>query len=359
MDQADMEIARAIRRRLQVAAAIGRAKGRIGGPLRDFSREARVLERWRKQLSSSGVARPRTEALARWLIEESLRVQESVPARRGRRPPSGQRITIVGGAGGMGRWLDGFLTDAGHEVRIVDPRASPRSRRTLATIAAAVAESDLVAFATPIRATAALMEEAFEHRSNAVVFDLLSVKAPIVPVLDRARREGRRVTSVHPMFGPTARTLSGRNLLLVSCGDADADRVVRALFERSALSVTAIPIERHDRLVAESLGLAHAVNLLFLSALAEDPFTSHDLARTASTTFHRQSALAAAVAREGPELYFDIQSLNPHSRETFGELRAALARLTTIVERESLDEFRGLLEAGRAKLDPGPEPMRA
>jgi chorismate mutase / prephenate dehydrogenase len=359
VDRTDREIAAAIRRRLELAAKIGRTKSDRGAPLRDYATEERVLARWRERLASVGVEGHRSDALGRWLIEESLRVQESTPAPTGPARPSGSRVGVIGGAGGMGRWLAEFLTDTGHDVLIVDPQADPQSPRTLSSVTAAMNRCDIVAFATPIRATAPLMEQALECRSDALVFDVLSVKAPILPVLRAARRAGRRITSAHPMFGPSARTLSGRNLLLVSCGDLEADQTVSGLFSRSALTLSEVPLEQHDRLIAESLGLAHAVNLLFLSALAADPLTPPDLAAAASTTFHRQSSLAAAVAQEGPELYLDIQSLNPHSTAVYAELRASLDRLAGIVERHDLPGFRDLLREGRAKLETGPEPMRA
>lgn len=259
----------------------------------------------------------------------------------------------------MGRWLDEFLTDAGHDVYVVDPRADPRAPRTLPSIQDAMDRCDVVVFATPLRSTAPLMERAYARPSPAIVADVLSVKSPILPVIRAARRAGRPVTSIHPMFGPSARTLSGRNLLLVTCGVPAADRVVRDLFKSSALTLTEVPVEEHDALIAESLGLAHAVNLLFLSALGADPRSPPDLAAAASTTFHRQSSLAAAVAREGAELYLDIQSLNPHSPRVYRALRSSLDRLERIVERNDRPGFEELLSAGRSKLEPGPEPMRA
>ncbi len=359
VDKTDQEIAAAIGRRLKLAREIGLTKFRRNAPLRDYATEERVLARWQERLTQAGVPPARSAALAQWLIEESLRVQESIPATARSRRTSSARVAIIGGHGRMGRWLDGFLTDDGHEVRIVDPEADPGSPQTLPTVEAAMEWGDIVAFATPIRATPPLLEKCLEHASDTVVFDILSVKAPIVPILRAAHRRGCHVTSAHPMFGPSARTLSGRNLLLVSCGDRAADETVRALFSGSALTLSDIPIEQHDQLVAESLGLAHAVNLLFLSALASDPFAPPDLAAAASTTFHRQSSLAAAVAQEGPELYLDIQSLNPHSPEVYSELRAALDRLERIVQRHDVPGFRELLLEGRAKLEPGPGPMRA
>lgn len=355
----DREIADAIARRIDLARQIGLVKSRGHVALRDYATEKKVLARWRDRLAETGIGSAQSAALARWLIQESLRVQESIPVEA--RPPRGpsSRVAIVGGAGAMGRWLDGFLTDEGHDVRILDPRADPGSPRTLPSLEAAMEWGEVVALATPIRSTAPLMERSLSRRSDSVVFDILSVKAPLLPVIRAAIQRGRHVASAHPMFGPSARTLSGRNLLLVSCGDPVADQTVRALFSRSALTLHEVPIERHDQLIAESLGLAHAVNLLFLSALVSDPLTPLDLATGASTTFQGQSSLAAVVAGEGPELYLDIQSQNPHSRAVYAELRSALDRLEGIVQRRDLPGFQELLRAGRAKLVPGPEPMRA
>jgi len=259
----------------------------------------------------------------------------------------------------MGGWLVRYFEDAGHRVAIADPKAPARGRETFPDVETAAARSDAVVFATPIRATAPLLRRAVGVGSEALLFDILSVKAPIAPVLRAGAEAGRPVTSVHPMFGPSARTLSGRNLLIVSCGVPSADRAARALFAGSALSIAEVPLDRHDLLIAESLGLAHAVNLLFLSALATDPASPHELAVAASTTFHRQSSLARTVAAEGAELYLDIQSSNPNSWGMYQEMRQALDRLAKIVERGDLPAFSELLREGTAKLESGTEPMRS
>jgi len=352
--EVDRTIALAIDRRLRLARRVGERKSVHREPTRDFAVEEQVLERWRKALGPSGVAGDRAEWLARWLVEESVRTQDEVRAAVAPARSEGDEIAIVGGAGQMGRWLTRFFEDSGHRVAIVDPEAPPPGVPTLPDVETAVSRSAVVLFATPIRSTAPLLRRALESEGSAVIADVLSVKAPIVPVLKAAAQQGRRVTSLHPMFGPSARTLSGRNLLLVSCGVPEADRVARDLFARSAVSISEVELERHDLLIAESLGLAHAVNLLFLAALSSDPASSHELARAASTTFHGQSALARAVAGEGAELYLDIQSLNPHSWGMYQELRTALDRLSTLVERRDLDGFSELLAQGRGKLESEP-----
>jgi len=356
--EVDRTLVGAVVRRLELARRIGRAKRDTARPLRDYAVERAVLARWSGALAEHGIDPHRAEAFAEWLIEESLRVQEELRPSPASSPNGPLEVAVVGGAGAMGRWVGDFLEDAGHRVGIVDPSSGPPGRTVLADVETAARSADAVVFATPIRQTAPLLDRALATGTNALLFDILSVKAPIAPTLRAAGAAGRRVTSVHPMFGPSARTLSGRNLLIVSCGVPEADAAARALFAASALTISEVPLDDHDRLIAQSLGLSHAVNLLFLAALAEDPTSSQEIARAASTTFHRQSSLARAVASEGAELYLDIQALNPHTAEVYAGLASALERLRTTVGRADREGFQEMLAAGRAKLETRGEPMR-
>jgi chorismate mutase / prephenate dehydrogenase len=360
IERVDAEIARGVAKRLRLARDLASTKSRAGLPLRNYRVEAGVVGRWVRALQRAGVDPARSEALARWLIEESVRVQEPIvhhplASRRGR----SQEIGVVGGAGAMGKWLCEFFESNGHRVSVVDPRADPKDRPIHPNLPAALSRVDVLVFATPIEKTAELLREALAPATPVLIFDVLSVKAPVAELLMRGARAGRRVTSVHPMFGPSARTLSGRNLLIVGCGNSEADGAARALFARSALTLTDVSLAEHDRLMAASLGLSHAVNLLFLGALPASGVSSDKLSRVASTTFHRQSSLALSVAREGVELYLEIQASNPHSREVYRTIRSRLETLERIVERRDRAAFREWLDAGRSLLDSGPAPMRA
>ncbi len=354
----DGRIAAGIARRLRLARGVAEAKRAARLPLRDYPVERLAVGRWVARLASIGIPPGRSAALARWLIEESVRVQESFRSKVGGPPRGDHEITVVGGAGAMGRWLSEFFEAEGHRVAVVDPRGAPNGRRRFSRLETAARRSDALVFATPIRATAPLLRRAFETRTEALVFDVLSVKEPILPLLRAGVRAGIRLTSVHPMFGPSARTLSGRNLLIVRCGNREADAAARSLFSSSALSIAEVPLRDHDRLIAESLGLSHALNLLFLGALGRTDTRAPELGRAASTTFHRQSSLALAVASEAPELYLDIQALNPHSPRVYSEMERSLRTLQRTVALRDAPAFRRLLEAGKAKLEAGPAPMR-
>ena len=352
----DRRLQAAIAERFRLARAIADSKVRWGLSLRDFPVEREVIARWRTALSPERVPTDWSEAIARGLIEESLRQQERVLNRSRRAPARTYDIAIVGGSGAMGRWLGRFFEDFGQRIGVVDPRKGPSRWRSIRDVETAARRADVVVFATPIRRTPSLYRRALAAEPSALLLDILSVKSPIAPMLRAAARDGRLVSSVHPLFGPSARALSGRNLLIVSCGVARADELARALFASSALSISQVPLDQHDRLIARSLGLSHAINLLFLSVVGAGATSAEEFAHAASTTFRRVAALARDVAGEGPELYLDIQSLNTHSRGMYDELHQALHHLEEVVAARDLGRFRDLVEAGVDKLDSVPRP---
>ncbi len=69
-------------------------------------------------------------------------------------------------------------------------------------------------------------------------------------------------------------------------------------------------LDDHDRLIAYVLGLSHALNIAFFTALAESGEAAPKLAQMSSTTFDAQLLVSKAVAQDNPRMYFEIQNLN-------------------------------------------------
>jgi chorismate mutase/prephenate dehydrogenase len=99
------------------------------------------------------------------------------------------------------------------------------------------------------------------------------------------------------------------------------------------------------------LGLSHALNIAFFSALAESGEAAPRLARLSSTTFDAQLDVAGRVAAESPELYFEIQSLNEYGGESLQALQQAVERLVAAVKSRDAGEFTAIMNRGRAYLD--------
>ena len=101
------------------------------------------------------------------------------------------------------------------------------------------------------------------------------------------------------------------------------------------------------------LGLAHLTGMLFGVALTRSGLAPAELHECASTTFRRQSATALSVLSEDPDLYLDIQRLNPHRDEVYGAVRAALAELVETIGGDDRERFRAAMALARGAVDPG------
>ncbi|HEX4241145.1 MAG TPA: prephenate dehydrogenase dimerization domain-containing protein, partial [Steroidobacteraceae bacterium] len=110
-------------------------------------------------------------------------------------------------------------------------------------------------------------------------------------------------------------------------------------------------LDEHDRLIAYVLGLSHALNIAFFTALADSGEAAPRLAKLSSTTFDAQLDVASRVAAESPELYYEIQSLNEYGGESLLALQHAVDRLVTSVRSGNAAEFTALMTRGRAYFD--------
>ena len=345
----DGELIARVGRRLALASEIGHEKRRLGLSTRDYLQEREVIERAQAAAATHGVPAAVAEELLLALIRSSLTVQEreGVAATGG---GSGQRALVIGGGGKMGRWFVRFLASQGFAIDVADPAGPLPGCGHVADFAAAPLDHDLVIVAAPLRASADILQALARRRPAGVVFDIGSLKSPLRAGLEALRDAGAHVTSVHPMFGPATELLSGRHVLFVDLGVPEATARARALFAPTMAIQTELDLESHDRMMAYVLGLSHALNIAFFSALANSGEAAPLLARLSSTTFDAQLAIAGQVAAENPNLYFEIQSLNDFGDESLAALEHAIERVHTAVREGDEAAFVRIMEQGREYL---------
>jgi chorismate mutase/prephenate dehydrogenase len=153
------------------------------------------------------------------------------------------------------------------------------------------------------------------------------------------------------MFGPDTELLSGRHVVFVDLGHAEALASARELFAPTMAEQVVMSLDDHDRLIAYVLGLSHALNIAFFTALAESGEAAPRLARMSSTTFDSQLDVATRVAQESPELYFEIQSLNDYGAESLEALVKAVERIRTAVLSQDKEAFAALMRQGQDYLE--------
>ena len=152
------------------------------------------------------------------------------------------------------------------------------------------------------------------------------------------------------MFGPDTELLSGRHVIFCDVGHHAANAEAQSLFASTMAERVVMTLDEHDRLIAYVLGLSHALNIAFFTALAESGEAAPRLARLSSTTFDAQLAVAERVAEESPALYFEIQALNQYGGESLAALVEAVTRLQALVAHQDAAGFTRLMRQGQAYL---------
>jgi chorismate mutase/prephenate dehydrogenase len=359
IDRALLEL---LRRRMDVAGEIGRLKAERGAPIVVHDVEHQVLERARQQAESCGVSEEVLESVFRAIIRGSVERQHRVGVEL--RAQRGERLLVTGGAGAMGGWFHRFFSLAGHHCDLLDPAFAGLSQQpgrfaSLAEVARLDAYA-AVLVAVPLGHTAEAVAAAAakvardrdpERRAEPLIIEISSIKSPLEPVLEQARRDGVRVVALHPMFGPGKSLYEPLTFVLAAQGEPGTQRhEIEPFLSHPYTRLVEVPFPHHDRLMGWLLGLAHLANLLFGAALSRSGIAPAELRESASTTFLRQAATARSVLGEDADLYLDIQRLNPYRPDVYRATREALAHLEGLVEANDRGGWEAALEAARQTL---------
>jgi chorismate mutase/prephenate dehydrogenase len=350
LTELDGQLVELVARRQALSEQVAAVKRATGRATRDFGREREVILRGRTTASRLGVSPDLAESLLRQLIQSSLATQEQARV-AAQAHGSGKRALVIGGRGKMGGWFAEFLASQGFRVAIADPTGGLPGFDTVTDWESDELDFDLIVLATPLSATTRLLEHLAKRKPRGLIFDLGSLKTPLRAGLEALVKAGCRVTSLHPMFGPDTELLSGRHVIFIDLGNADALREAQELFAPTMAERVVMGLDEHDRLIAYVLGLSHALNIAFFTALADSGEAAPRLAKMSSTTFDSQLEVSSRVAAESPDLYFEIQSLNEYGGESLLALQQAVGRLIEAVKSGNAAEFTDIMTRGRAYLD--------
>jgi prephenate dehydrogenase len=236
----------------------------------------------------------------------------------------------------MGSYFTDYFRRLGHIVVGSDLHpGDPGQRGATASNLRAVRQADLVLLAVPIGVTVKVAREIRPAlKRGSVLVEIASVKGTtLAPLKNLASSCGASLLSIHPMFGPSSRSMAPK--MLVVGGDQDL-KVARRFFKRADLTLVR-PAE-HDRLVAYALSLVHLSSLAFASAVVKGPGLKL-FHKSAPPFASAQLNLVKAVLLQGPELYFHIDTENKHVLEALTTAIDELSAMKSIVERKDPKAF--------------------
>jgi len=341
----DRQFVELIADRQRIVSEIGRNKRADGAATRDYAREKDVLDMGRAQAEDLGLDPGLAENILRQLIMTSLASQERdrvIAEGRG----DGQRVLIIGGAGKMGGWFVEFFASQGYATIVADPGVEDGPGRHRSWTDAGV-DFDVIVVAAPLAVSGRILAQLAVLKPRGLVFDIGSLKSPLIDGLQELCDAGCKVTSLHPMYGPDTRLLSGRHLIVCDVGCEEATRAAKEVFSATMVEQIDMGLEDHDRMIAYVLGLSHALNIAFFTALAESGEAAPILAKMSSTTFDSQLLVSKAVAQDNPHLYYEIQHLNKFGLGPLDALAEAASRIRELVASGDEEGFVKLMDKGR------------
>ena len=346
ISEIDRSLLELLHRRMDLAAEVGRFKSEQKKPIFVPDVHDRVLRRARRHADACGVSEQVMESIFDAVMRGSIERQHKVASEKS--PENGGHLLLIGGAGNMGGWFQGFARRLGHRVDIVDPAmiSLPKAQGRFGRISdlESLDPYDAILVSAPLGAMPGVLTQVVEAKPRGLVIEIASIKAHLKQVILRAREMGVRVSSLHPMFGP-GKSLYDTLTFVLACNDDPQQEKLRIeqWLRYPNMHMVSVPFDHHDRLMGWLLGLAHFSGMLFGCALKSSGLGSEELLACASTTYNRQLSTARSVLQEDPDLYYDIQQLNPHRGDVYKAAREALDQLVEAIQGEDRQRFRNIV----------------
>ncbi|NMB78182.1 MAG: prephenate dehydrogenase/arogenate dehydrogenase family protein [Methanomicrobiales archaeon] len=251
---------------------------------------------------------------------------------------------IIGGTGRMGRLFAPVFERAGCEV-LVSGRSTTLTARDIAL------QADIVIVSVPIRDTVRVINEIAPLLTREqLLCDFTSLKVKPVEAMLASKAN---VIGLHPMFGPTVKTLKHQTIIVCPARtDEKHLHDLLALFRAEGAECTITTPEQHDRTVAVVQGLTHFVTLCMADSIRRLGIDIEKTQAFTSPVYQIELSLVGRLLSQDPALYADILQMNPYVPEVIDACRSSTTDLEEIVKQQDPDLFRVFFEKNSRHLGP-------
>jgi prephenate dehydrogenase len=184
-----------------------------------------------------------------------------------------------------------------------------------------------------------------------MIADICSVKEDVVAAMREIGGE-TELASIHPLFGPGATTVEGKDFLIVPVRTGKLYRWLKRSLAKLGARVTEVGAEEHDKLMAIIQCLTHFTLISYLMALR----SLRDFGRPQNIRtpmFASLTDLARAVLACNPQVFGELQVHNRYARLIRSRVLESCRSLDMIFLAKDAKEMKRIFEDVGGFFDPG------
>ena len=250
-------------------------------------------------------------------------------------------VGIIGIQGKYGQWLKTKMEKLGHDVIGSDLLTDLSNRQV-------VEQAQVVVFSVPPRVTCDVIREVAPFSNESQLWlDITSLKTgPMEAMLTSSAN----IIGLHPMCAPTDANWKGQTVVFCErnerCTSNWKQWTTNLLLELEAQIKFASP-EDHDVAVAFVQVLPHFNTLVTAAVLRKLNAEVADTLQYTSPFYRIVFSLMGRILAQNPDLYFDIQTLNPYTLQVLNVLEDEARDLREIIRTGDREKFMAKFQSSK------------
>lgn len=248
----------------------------------------------------------------------------------------------------MGAWFANFLAANGYKVMVCDKNesaarklAKKRGFKFIKDETRAAELSDIFIFATPTHATNTILKKiAPRTPKTTLLVEISSTKEPLRRTIQSLTKHGAQILSIHPMFGPGAKTLTDKAIIVAQ--EPRKPRLARnflSTFRKKGAKIIRSSLNDHDRTVATTLAFPHMMNFAFIETLKQAGLPLNKARAIGGTTFRLQLLVAEALYHESPHNEASILADNKYCERVLTTFTQQINQIRYTAQRKPQSEL--------------------
>lgn len=235
-------------------------------------------------------------------------------------------ITIIGGRGRMGKFFTQQLSQAGHNVSILEHEDWEYADSLLG-------KAELVLVSVPIERTVDIIKRAAKYLApTTALADITSIKTQ--PVQAMLAHHLGPVMGLHPMFGPSVKSLSGQKVVVCPGRNDDSFQWFLDFIENKGGELVVCTPQEHDRMMAVVQAVRHFSRFSFGVFLAEEGIDIDRSLSMSSPNYRLEIDIVKSLFAQNPYLCVDIILATEDRCQAIERLAIIYSRLAQFVAKK-------------------------